>query len=96
MHDVVRVAVGDGLEDLLHALRRVRLAVELARHDVLEQLAARHPTRAPVHCGQLDIATPTSIMYYYFVYADTSMQWHTNRSEKLGARLAINKRMRKE
>ena len=50
VHDAVRVAVGDGLDDLLHAVRRVRLAVELARHDVLEQLAARHParTRAPL------------------------------------------------
>ena len=44
--DAVLVAVLDRLEDLLHAVARVRLRVELARHDVLEELAARHPTRA--------------------------------------------------
>lgn len=43
VNDAVLVAVIDALQDLLDAVRRVRLAVELARHDVLEQLAARHP-----------------------------------------------------
>ena len=42
--DAVLVAVQDRLEDLLHAVARVRLRVELTRHDVLEELAARHPT----------------------------------------------------
>ena len=45
MHDSILVAVIHALEDLLDAVRRVRLAVELARHNVLEQLAARHPVR---------------------------------------------------
>ena len=40
VHDAVEVAVVDRLEDLLDAVRRVRLAVELPRHDVLEQLAS--------------------------------------------------------
>lgn len=40
VHDVVHVTVIDRLEDLLDAVGRVRLAVILASHDVLEQLAA--------------------------------------------------------
>lgn len=43
------MAVIDALEDLLDAVRRVRLAVELARNDVLEQLAARHPRISNSH-----------------------------------------------
>ena len=50
VHDSILVAVVDALEDLLDAVRRVRLAVELARHNVLEQLAARHPgTHQPIN-----------------------------------------------
>ena len=39
MHDSVLVAVVDALQDLLDAVGGVGLGVELAGHDVLEQLA---------------------------------------------------------
>ena len=42
MDDAVHVTVVDALQDLLDAVRRVRLGVELPRHDVLEQLAPGH------------------------------------------------------
>ena len=42
MDDAVHVTVVDALQDLLDAVRRVRLRVELARNDVLEQLAPGH------------------------------------------------------
>lgn len=45
--DAVHVAVVDTLQDLLDAVRRVRLGVELARDDVLKELAARHAERSP-------------------------------------------------
>ena len=40
VHDPVLVAVVDALQDLLDAVGGVGLGVELAGHDVLEQLAA--------------------------------------------------------
>ena len=40
--DPVHVTVVDAFQDLLNAVRRIRLRVELARHNVLEQLASGH------------------------------------------------------
>ena len=45
--DAVHVAVVDALQDLLDAVRCVGLRVELARDDVLEQLAPRHAEMSP-------------------------------------------------
>ena len=43
VHDTVGMAVVDGLQDLLDAVRGVGFRVELPGHDVFEQLPARHP-----------------------------------------------------
>ena len=40
--DPVHVTVVDAFQDLLDAVRGIRLRVELARHNVLEQLASGH------------------------------------------------------
>ena len=42
MDDSTSVTVVDAFEDLLDAVRRIRLRVELPRHYVLEQLASGH------------------------------------------------------
>ena len=41
MDDRVRVAMVDAFENLLDAMRRVRLRVELPGHNILEELASR-------------------------------------------------------
>ena len=52
MDNAVEVAVVDRLQDLLDAVRRIRLAVELPSDDVLKQLPAGHAAGAEVRSGQ--------------------------------------------
>ncbi len=48
VNDAILVAVVHALQDLLDAVRGVGLGVELAGHDVLEQLSAGHPAKAQI------------------------------------------------
>ena len=49
MNDSIHVTVVDWFEDLLDAVARVSLRVELPGHDVLEEFATRHPA---THSGE--------------------------------------------
>ena len=63
MDDTVGMAMIDGLQDLLDAVRGVGLGVELPGHDVLEQLATGHTekVRGQIRGQQLSETTAAAL-----------------------------------